>query len=295
MDLDIFDAAMGQTMSARGIAPQTVCSSTHHNPDGTFTEVLKRASERDWPVFEWCYRENLQKNGGWLEDAEVERKRREVPKAMFLIEYDLQKPSPKTRAIDPECVKALFDKELGEYRGVENKEIRIVEPFHLLEFYTGTDWARDEDWTIIHTMEETATGQPDKLAAWKRMGRRPWPHMIEAHNSRVHEYGGPSEHDATGVGEVCDDFLTVDSVGFDFRHRKNRDEMLANYIAAIESGKLIYPMIEYAFLEHLYATTNDLYGSGHLPDTISAAALSWRAKEYSSRTYDPSNWNTVRR
>mgnify|MGYP001609297948 CR=1 FL=1 len=54
MDLAIFDAAMGQTMAARGVAAQTVISSTHQNPNGTFTEVLKRAVDRSWPVFRWC-------------------------------------------------------------------------------------------------------------------------------------------------------------------------------------------------------------------------------------------------
>lgn len=295
MALAIFDAAMGQPMGSRGIAPQIVCSSTHHNPDGTFTEIRRRAKERDWPVHEWCYRENLTTQpGGWLDPAEVAQKRSVVPKSMWNIEYELQLPSPKGRAIDPEAVKRLFDPDLGTFYGHENEVIQLTDPHHLHEFYTGTDWARDEDWTIIHTMRETKSGQPDKLAAWIRLGRRPWPQMIRAHNERVRAFGGASAHDATGVGSVCDDYLEVDSAGFDFRNRKERAEMLATYVATIENGGLVYPMVEWAYSEHLFATNVDLYmPSGKLPDTIAAGALALWAKKYGDRPYDPGRWASV--
>ena len=35
---------------------ETVISSTHHYPDGTVTDVLRRASGRGWPAYPWCYR-----------------------------------------------------------------------------------------------------------------------------------------------------------------------------------------------------------------------------------------------
>lgn len=54
MELAILDAAMGQPMEGRGIAKQTVMSSTHHYADATFTEVMRRADEKGWPVYEWC-------------------------------------------------------------------------------------------------------------------------------------------------------------------------------------------------------------------------------------------------
>jgi hypothetical protein len=299
MDIKVFDAAMGQTMPARGISAQTVCSSTHHNPDGTFTEILKRASERDWPVYEWCYRENLETHG-WLTQAAVDQKKIEVPEAMWQIEYELQEPSPEARAIDAEAVRSLFDRKLGEFHGRPDKEIRLVEPFHLRNFYHGTDWARSSDWTIIHTMEVVENG-PDRLAAWTRTGRKPWPLMIGAANVRMGEYGGPAAHDSTGVGDVCNDYLEHDSLAFDFRAAKERAEMLSNYIAAIERGdELAYPMIEYAYHEHLYATMDDIYrpsgiSSAHLPDTISAAALALYAKEYGPQPYDISEWGTLRK
>ena len=59
MDLSIFEAAMGQTMATPNsqVPAQTVASSTHQYPDGTFTEVLERATNRNWPVYSWCIAE----------------------------------------------------------------------------------------------------------------------------------------------------------------------------------------------------------------------------------------------
>ena len=58
---------------------------------------------------------------------------------------------------------------------------------------------------------------------------------------------------------------------------KTRSEMLLAYIVAIENDEIQAPYIEYMEGEHKYVTIDDLYGSGHLPDTISAGALAWRA------------------
>jgi len=57
MELDIFESAQGQPMNGRGLKAQTVVSSTHQYPDGTMTELLRRANEKGWPVFQWCWRE----------------------------------------------------------------------------------------------------------------------------------------------------------------------------------------------------------------------------------------------
>ena len=37
------------------------------------------------------------------------------------------------------------------------------------------------------------------------------------------------------------------------------------------------PYITWMAQEHLYASVNDLYGSGHLPDSLCAMALAWAA------------------
>ena len=73
--------------------------------------------------------------------------------------------------------------------------------------------------------------------------------------------------------------------------------MLWNYVASIEKGtEMVYPRIEYAYLEHLYATNEDFYmPSGHLPDSVAGAALANWAKEYGAKEYDPRDWATHQR
>ena len=57
-----------------------------------------------------------------------------------------------------------------------------------------------------------------------------------------------------------------------------RSDLLSNYISAIERGELESPMIEFMYNEHKYASVDDVYGSGHLPDSIAAGALMWSAR-----------------
>ena len=128
------------------------------------------------------------------------------------------------------------------------------------------------------------------------MGRKPWPLMADQFNERIRRFGGPSAHDETGVGEVMHDLIDTSTTGFDFRHRVERDKMLNDYIVSVERGdQLLYPMIEYAFTEHLHATVDDLFGSGHLPDSVAAGALAWWAKEYAPGSYDSDAWRPYQR
>ena len=114
MEIDVFDAAMGQTMMAgTDFTPGTVISSTHQYPDKTMHEVLERARERDWPVMQWCYKENLVDNGGWLPESEIARKKSEVTSHMFRVEYDLQEPSIDGRATDADAVEVMFQADRG--------------------------------------------------------------------------------------------------------------------------------------------------------------------------------------
>jgi hypothetical protein len=54
--------------------------------------------------------------------------------------------------------------------------------------------------------------------------------------------------------------------------------MLSEYIGAIERGEIVSPFIRFAESEHRLASVDDVYGSGHLPDSISAGALAYQAR-----------------
>ena len=178
MPLAVLDAAHGQPMDRAGVQAQTVISSTHQHPDGTMTAVLQRAAARDWPVYEWCYRDTLEPHG-WLTQAQVDRKRAEVPEQTWLSEYDLQEPSAEGRAIDSEAVDWMFDPQRGTGGAAQLDQGWEGEaPADAAEAYYahGADWGQAVDYTVIATLR--CDVRPLPLVAAYRSRRRPWPVMI---------------------------------------------------------------------------------------------------------------------
>ncbi len=283
----ILDDALGQPMAKGGIKDHVVGASTHQYPDGTMTRMIKRARETPgWRFFEWCYRENLEPHG-WLTQDQVDRKRALVTVRMWNTEYEGQEPSSEGRAIDTGKCEAAFQlADLAE----STQDTAVVEPKDPDGKYaTGTDWAKKVNHTVIVTIRKDV--RPMRVVAVTRVQKEPWPNMAKRLDVRVADYGGTSTHDNTGVGAVVHDLLTHDSDPFNMVGR-DRADLLSEYIAAIEKGDLVWPRIEgdenpalaAAYSEHKYATRDDVYkgskdGSGkhHLPDTISAGALAWRA------------------
>lgn len=273
MDLAILEAAQGQPMSTKKVAAQTVMSSTHQYPDKTMTTILSRAVEKGWAVFEWCWRETIEPHG-WLPIEEMERKRLEVSNAMWEIEYDLQEPSFEGRAIDSDSVERAFDANLGMWEGKEGEYIEIHAPKRKSSYITSADWAKKKDWTIIRTFDVT---DPERWieVAFERLGRRPWQEMVARYDDRIARYGGMGVYDATGLGDVVGDLLSVEATGIIMVGRR-REDMFSDYIAAIERGHFVSPRIEFMHKEHLYVTLEDLYKpAGHPPDTFVAGALAW--------------------
>jgi hypothetical protein len=300
-------------MKRFGIDEQIVASSTHHHANGTMTEILKRAIDQGWAVFEWCYKENLVSNGGWLDDDAVRRKRGTVTKNMWDTEYENQEPNPTGRAIDIDKCKIAFKESLGVYAGDEHEQIIIEQPYrggepekvchHCKHPYRkldilslscincgierrvtrrgiyahGADWAKKKDWTVIVTLRIDI--QPARLVAFERTGRLDWPAMIGKFETRVRLYGGGAAHDMTGIGGVIADYLTVASDGV-IMQGLPRHEMLSYYIQAIEHERIEFPMIKWMHDSHRLASVEDVFKSGdsnHLPDDMAACALAWKA------------------
>jgi hypothetical protein len=301
MDWKVLEAALGTPMEqtdAAGapITPQVLMGSTHHNPQGTFTRVLEElAVENDWEVREWCYRESgVEHEGGWLTPDAIERAKGRVPRQMWLIEYELQEPSIEGRAIVLEAVERVFDPELGEFAGDVDEYIEIEKPDKTATYSTGVDWAKDVDWTIIATFRTDV--RPWKCVAWERTGRHEWPIMVKKLENRLARFPPSVDdrkipplltaaHDATGLGDVIDDYVDTEIDGARPDGVKLVGERRANifseYIAALESDDplaVVYPRIKFAFNEHRYVTVDDLYGRGHPPDSVVAGALAWRTR-----------------
>lgn len=288
MDIKILEAAQGQPMrnpALPGIDTQTVMSSTHQHPDGTMTEILNRAKDNRWPVHTWCYKESSNPTDGWLSDEEIERKRREITSAMWETEYDLQEPNFEGRAIDAECIERAFDPGIGSYVGDASEAISVegpgdYEPNRFAPYVTGVDWAKEQDFTVVATFRTDHF--PWMCVAWKRYNKIPWPNAVNRAQHQWRRYGGKLVHDNTGLGDVVDDYLQVDPHERR-QHVVNPVNLVGNvrtsafneYISGIENGLIVYPRIKFAYDEHRYCTTNDLFGGGHPPDSFAAGALAW--------------------
>jgi hypothetical protein len=277
MELELFDAAQGQPMDARGLRSQTVVSSTHQYPDGTMTELLRRANEKGWPVHEWCWRENIgtEEEPGWLTMEQVERKQMEVSSRMWQVEYDLQEPSFDGRAIEADFVEKMFDMDYGWYEGGLDEYITIEEPQPGATYVTGVDWAKEKDFTIMRTFRTDV--EPWVEVAFLRTGRKPWPEMIRDLDETLEKYRGICVHDATGIGNVVDDLIQYQkqSVKPVVLRGRERESVFTQYIAGIEQEGLVCPRIKFVYDEHKYCTNKDLFGSGHPPDSFIAGALAW--------------------
>ena len=283
MKLPILEAAQGQPMDRNGVQAQTVMSSTHQYPDGTVTAMRCRAAELGWTIYEWCYRETLEPHG-WLTADQVERKRRELSRTMWAVEYELQEPSAEGRAIDPAAVERMFDATLGTHisagdlehlwRGQSGPPAERACPDPAGAWYcTGIDWAQKRHDTV----------------AVYRIQRRPWPEMTERVGALLDEFPGPAVHDATGAGSAIGEFPALaphDQLQGVTLVGRDRVDLFRNYIAAIERDEIVCPRIDVFYTEHLYCGEDDLFGSGHPPDTVVAMALAYHAFKTGRRPGD---------
>jgi len=190
-------------------------------------------------------------------------------------EYVNAEPNPENRAISTELVDRMFSLTEKIIHDVPGKYYEFEPPDENARYVTGVDWAKAKDHTVIATLRIDCS--PARLVAYERVNKQPWPKMAAKLNDRLARFPGPCAHDSTGVGGVVSDMVDRPLIDFTFQGRK-RDEMLSAYISAVESEHIQAPLLNVAYQEHKFATNDDVFGSGHLPDTMSAFALAWHAR-----------------
>jgi hypothetical protein len=284
MELAIFDASLGQPMPQENwkgdiIRPMTVMTSTWQYPDKTFAEVQQRFIDNEEHIYRWCYKDTSNPIDGWLDQETIDQKKLEIPAEMWRVEYDLGEPSIGNRAIDSDAVERMFslpEATLRQSVAKEKQVYRFEDPRTDREYVIGADWAQSQDWTVITVADVTYL--PATVVHWTRMRRHPYPVMIGAFNSLMKEYNAEGIHDATGLGAVVADYIDRRARGFLMTGEK-RDNMLSEYISAIESDKWRAPRVPVFYKNHLYASVEQIYARGkeyHLPDEICSMALCWR-------------------
>jgi len=283
MDQAILDAAKGQPMPQKNwrgeiLQAQTAMSSTWQYPDKTFASEYQRFQEEGLPIYTWCFRETSNPIDGWLDPAFIEQKKREIPAEMWRVEYELGEPSIGNRAFDSEAVERTFALATDTEKQKVAKDFEqycFEDPRMDREYVIAADWAKAQDFTVISVLD--VTNFPVKPVYWLRMRRRPYPVMIKAYNDLMAKYSAQGIHDATGLGGVVSDYLDVRARGF-MMTGAQRDNMLSEYINAVENDKVRAPRISSFYKAHLYCSVEDVYARGkefHLPDEVCSMALAW--------------------
>ena len=284
MDEDILESAKGQPMPQRNWSGEmvpafTALSSTLQYPDKTMAKELKRFEEEGLPIYRWCMRETSNPIDGWLDPEFIEQKKREVSAERWRVEYELGEPSIGNRAIDSAAVEDMFSLDTTAIRqkvGKDYEEYCFEVPRMDAEYVIGADWAQSQDFTVITVADVTRL--PVRVVYWLRMRRHPYPVMIGHFNRLMQSYNASGIHDATGLGAVVADYVDRRARGF-LMVGAARDNMLSEYVSAIENHKWKAPRIKTFHLSHLYASVEMLYARGkefHLPDEICSMALVWR-------------------
>ena len=253
------------------------------------TAMRCRAADLGWPVSQWCHQETLDPHG-WLTEDEVTRKRRERSRTMWASEDELQEPRAEGRAIDPAAVERMFDATRGAH--VSPGELEHLwrgqpGPPAVAWYCTGIHWAQQRDDTVAVVVRCETT--PLQVVAVDRIQRRPWPEMAAHVGALLDAFPGPAAHDTTGAGNAIgafpaladhDQLQGVTLVG------RVRTDLFRNDIEAIERHEVVCPRIDACSPEHRYCGEDDLFGSGHSPETLVALALAYHAFQTGRRPID---------
>lgn len=126
LERKLYDASLGQPKSNDGHKDNIIVSSTLHNPFGLMSEILDERETIGAKLYKWCIDDVTWPFGFWSLD-EVERKRRQVPEAMWDSEYKCKRPKIGDSIFDFEKVEKsyrrginiIFSNELINTAGVD--------------------------------------------------------------------------------------------------------------------------------------------------------------------------------
>ena len=283
MDLKIYKSSLGMPKALEDVSCQTVACSTRQNPRGTMWHIEKEAKAKGHPMMTWCYKETMTPHG-WATPESIADLRATMGDDTWEKEMEHGEPVVGGLVWDALLINEIFDPEFGIFEG-ELHEYCVTpgeeEPRAGYEYYHGVDLASKLDFTIIASFRKPINGEgPDVCIAWERTGRLEWGYICYRVDERIKTYGGVAYYDATGVGQVAGEMFTTVLEPWDFNKKRESIVMLENYVQALKTRKIKYPLIEWAKNEHKGTTFDELFGGRHLSDAVCAGALAWQAREF---------------
>lgn len=273
MSLAILESSFGMPMQRGDIVPQILITSTHQYPDGTMSELIRRAHNRNWYFGSWCFKETHQANGGWLSQDLIDFKKGSMPQRMWEIEFELQEPSIEGRLFETAHIQNMFTKKVIPDKVGEVYEFET--PIPQGRYITGADWGKQQDYTVIITLRIDC--DPVKIVAFERRNKEDWNLMFERFNARVRRYPGKCAHDGLGIGSVISDMLDHRAIPF-MAVGKKHHESYRSLQVAIENGRIRSPAIQSLKHELTFVTYEDIFvpnAGKHIGDTIAALNIAW--------------------
>lgn len=117
LDEKIYNAALGQPKKMHGIPENIIISSTLHQPFGLMSDIVENKDKTGAKLFKWCVNEvkeiekeidgKIIKLGFWSKE-EIEKIKKQVPKAMFDSEYLCKRPKLEDCIFDWESVDRAY-------------------------------------------------------------------------------------------------------------------------------------------------------------------------------------------
>lgn len=107
MDETIYNASMGQPKENFGIKDNIVISSTLHNAFGLMSKIIDEKAILGAILYKWCVEEVQEPFGFWTKE-EIQRRKRQLIKAMWESEYLLKRPKLGDTVFDWKSVDDSF-------------------------------------------------------------------------------------------------------------------------------------------------------------------------------------------
>jgi len=107
LERKLYDASLGQPKKNDGHKDNIIVSSTLHNPFGLMSEILDERETIGAKLYKWCIDDVTEPFGFWSKE-EVERKRKQIPQAMWDSEYKCLRPKIGDSIFDFEQVDKAY-------------------------------------------------------------------------------------------------------------------------------------------------------------------------------------------
>lgn len=157
-------------------------------------------------------------------------------------EIESERGSTSERAFKREYLAEYIDDSGGVFEQVRDRIVRDYDPATtdgIRPYATGVDFARHEDYTVIHTLDSDGT-----TVEHRRLRGEPWPRIQSAIEAVVTEYPGTVALDATRDNKIItdlEDSLSESDVRPVTFTSKRKRELIENLVTHVEQESVAIP------------------------------------------------------